>query len=123
MEIQGQIIVIGETQVVGQKGFRKRQLVIKTDAQYPQSIPVEFTQDKTGLLDLFKIGDFVTIGINVQGSEWQGKYYCNLNGWKISKGEKEKSASSFMPDRVELVGDMANQFNESQMDDDNDLPF
>ena len=122
MEIQGEIIKIGETQIFGTKGFKKRQIVIKTDAQYPQTIPVDFTQDKTGLLDMYKLGEFVNIGINIQGSEWQEKFYVNLNGWKISKGEKEKTSSTFMPDRVELVGDMANQFNESQQDE-NDLPF
>jgi single-strand DNA-binding protein len=122
MELQGQIIKIGETEVVGQKGFKKRQIVIKTDTQYPQTIPVDFTQDKTGLLDMFKLDEFVTIGINIQGNEWNGKYFANIQGWKISKGEKEKSASSFMPGRTELNGDMANQFNASQ-EDDNDLPF
>jgi len=122
MELQGQIIKIGETEVVGQKGFKKRQVVIKTDAQYPQTIPVDFTQDKTGLLDMFKLDEFVTIGINIQGNEWNGRYFANIQGWKISKGEKEKSASSFMPGRSELNGDMANQFNESQEAVD-DLPF
>ena len=48
MELQGEIIKLGETEVIGQKGFRKRQIVIKTDAQYPQTIPVDFTQDKCG---------------------------------------------------------------------------
>lgn len=122
MEIQGEIIKIGETETFGEKGFKKRQLVVKTNTQYPQTIPVDFTQDKCILLDMYSIGDFVVVSINVQGSEWKGKYYCNLNGWRITRGEKEKSSSTFMPDRVELVGDMANQFNESQQDE-NDLPF
>ena len=38
MEVQGTIKVIGETQTFGAKGFRKRELVITTDEQYPQSI-------------------------------------------------------------------------------------
>jgi len=127
MELQGTIIVIGQTETFGAKGFKKRQLVIKTDSQYPQSIPVDFTQDKCAVLDAYKIGQFVNVSINVQGSEWQGKYYVNLNAWKITTGEKEKSAGSFMPDReVKLNGDMANQFNESQTsyeEEDDDLPF
>jgi hypothetical protein len=99
MELQGQVVLIGQTETFGAKGFKKRQIVIKTDAQYPQSIPVDFTQDKCGILDNYSVGQVVKISVNVQGSEWNGKYYVNLNGWKIEKGEREKSSTSFMPDR------------------------
>ena len=115
MELQGEIIIIGQTETFGAKGFKKRQLVIKTDSQYPQTIPVDFTQDKCSILDSYEVGQFVNVSINVQGSEWQGKYYVNLQAWKIDKGEREKSASSFMPDRQAEVP----QIEEA----DDDLPF
>jgi hypothetical protein len=115
MEIQGEIIVIGETETFGEKGFKKRQLVIKTDSQYPQSIPIDFTQDKCIILNNYAVGQFVTVSINVQGSEWKGKYYVNLQAWKIDKGEREKSSSSFMPDRQSEIPQVA------EVDDD--LPF
>jgi hypothetical protein len=108
MEVQGQIIVIGATETIGAKGFKKRLLVVKTDEQYPQTIPVEFTQDKTNLLDSYSVGDIVKIGINLRGSEWQGKYYANIQGWNINKGEREKSADSFMPDRQSINAMMDN---------------
>lgn len=102
MELQGEIIVIGATETFGAKGFKKRQLVIKTDSKFPQSIPIDFTQDKCVVLDGYNVGQFVTVSINVQGSEWQGKYYVNLQAWQISKGDKEMSASTFMPSRESL---------------------
>jgi len=116
MEIQGTIIVIGETEKFGAKEFKKRQLVIKTDQQYPQSIPVDFTQDKCVILDGYSVGQFVKVSVNVQGSEWKGKYYVNLQAWKIEKGEQEKSSASFMPDR--------SKFAEAQVGEiEDDLPF
>lgn len=118
MEIQGKIIKIGDTEVVGQKGFKKRQIVIKTDAQYPQSIPVDFTQDKCGWLDKYSLNDFVSVSVNIQGNEWQGKYYVGLQGWKIAISQAEKSASSFMPDRQGIEAMMQNA--EEEQDD---LPF
>jgi hypothetical protein len=118
MELQGQIILIGQTEKFGAKEFKKRQLVIKTDSQYPQSIPIDFTQDKCSALDTYSVGDFVTVHINVQGSEWQGKYFVNLNAWKINKGEKEKSASTFMPDRQSI-----NNMMEVAEEEEDDLPF
>lgn len=122
MEVQGQIIVIGATETIGAKGFKKRLVVVKTDEQYPQTIPVEFTQDKTSLLDNFEIGDTVKIGINLRGTEWQGRYFANIQGWNINKGEREKSSESFMPDR-QGVNAMIENAEQEQAEDLNDLPF
>lgn len=82
-EIKGKIIVIGETETVGNNGFTKRLLVLETQEQYSQKVPIEFIKEKGTLLDGRNIGDEVTIYYNVRGSEYQGKYYCQLNGWKI----------------------------------------
>ena len=54
MEVQGKVKMIGETQTFGSNGFRKRELVVTTEEQYPQHILVEFVQDKTDLLNSFK---------------------------------------------------------------------
>ena len=48
MEIQGSIKVIGEVQEISAT-FKKRELVVTTEEQYPQTISVEFVQDKTDL--------------------------------------------------------------------------
>lgn len=90
MQLQGQIKLIGETQTFGEKGFRKRELVITTDEQYPQDILIEFVQDKTEILDKYKVGGIVEVGINIRGREWvnpQGetKYFNSIQGWNIKK--------------------------------------
>lgn len=84
MELKGKIILIGSTENVGTNGFTKRQLVIETLEQYPQKIPVDFVKDKTSMLDGKNIGDEVTLGINIRGNEYNGKYFCNIQGWKIN---------------------------------------
>lgn len=88
MEITGTIKVLSETKEYGAKGFRKRELVITTEEQYPQTISIEFVQDKTDLLDNFQVGQNVKIGINLGGREWvnpQGetKYFNSIKGWRI----------------------------------------
>ena len=99
MEISGKIIVLNDTETIGAKGFQKRLLVVQTEETYPQTIPVEFTQEKTTILNFYKVGDLVKIGINLRGSEWQGRYYANINGWKISKVDANLTAAQQMPDR------------------------
>ena len=64
MNVQGKIKMIGETQTFGDNGFRKRELVVTTDEQYPQHILIEFVQDKCDVLNGYKIGDSVDVGIN-----------------------------------------------------------
>ncbi|CAN5130094.1 DUF3127 domain-containing protein [soil metagenome] len=88
MEVQGKIKMIGETQTFGSNGFKKREVVVTTEEQYPQHIMVEFTQDKTDLLNNFKVGQPVKIGVNLRGREWvnpQGetKYFNSIQGWRI----------------------------------------
>jgi hypothetical protein len=86
MEIEGIVHLIGETQVVGSAGtFKKRTIVIATNEQYIQHIPIDFVQDKTEILDKYSKGQEVKVSVNVRGNEYQGKYYVSLNGWRIEK--------------------------------------
>lgn len=88
MEIQGRIKKIFPSQVIGQNGFEKRDLVITTEEQYPQTIIIQFTQDRCALLDNVRVGERVKAYINIKGREWtnlQGetKYFNTIEGWKI----------------------------------------
>ena len=86
-DIKGTIHLIGEVQQVSEK-FKKRTVVITTkEEKYPQSVPIDFVQDKCVLLDDFSVGDEATISFNLRGSEYNGKYFVNLTGWKIDKAE------------------------------------
>jgi hypothetical protein len=74
--------------MVGQNGFEKRDLVIITEEQYPQTIIIQFTQQRCDLLDSLQVGQIVKVYINIRGREWtnpQGetKYFNTIEGWKI----------------------------------------
>ena len=88
MEIQGRIKQIFPSQVIGQNGFEKRDLVIVTEENYPQTIIIQFTQQRCDLLDSLQVGQNVKVYINIRGREWtnpQGetKYFNTIEGWKI----------------------------------------
>ena len=90
MEVSGKIKWLDDTKTYGNNGFRKREVVITTEEQYPQHILVEFIQDKCDLLDAFQMGQNVKIGINLRGREWvnpQGetKYFNSIQGWRIEE--------------------------------------
>lgn len=83
MEIKGKVFLVGETETVGTKDFKKRLLVVETDEQYSQKIPIDFVQDKVTLLDFITTGQEVVASVNVRGNEYNGKYYVGLQGWQV----------------------------------------
>ncbi|MBF8148858.1 DUF3127 domain-containing protein [Winogradskyella sp. F6397] len=125
MEVQGRIKMVGETQTFGSNGFRKREVVVTTEEQYPQHIMVEFVQDKTELLNNYKEGQQVKININLRGREWvnpQGetKYFNSIQGWRIEALQAQAPSEGMPPvpptEAFEPVSDLKD-------DDNDDLPF
>ena len=123
MNISGKIKLINETKEYGSNGFRKRELVVTTQEQYPQNILVEFVQDRCELLDSYNIGELVKIVINIRGREWTNKdnevkYFNSIQGWRIEKIEENyDSQLPPLPTKEELNAD------ENSSKEPDDLPF
>ena len=87
MQLEGKVkVVMPEEQVSA--SYKKRDLVITTEEQYPQHVLIEFPQLKADLLNDLKVGQLVKVSINIRGKEWvnpQGetKYFNSIQGWKI----------------------------------------
>ena len=71
MEIQGRVKQIFPSQTMGQNGFEKRDLVIVTEENYPQTIIIQFTQQRCDLLNNLQVGQNVKVYINIRGREWR----------------------------------------------------
>lgn len=84
MEITGTVVLVGQTESVGQNGFTKRLLVVQTNEQYPQKLPIDFVKEKTEILDRIQVGQNVTVSINLRGSESNGRWFAQIQGWKVS---------------------------------------
>lgn len=102
MEITGRIKQINETKSYGDKGFQKRELIVTTNEQYPQPLLIEFVQDKCSILDNYKSGQDVKIGINLRGREWvndknETKYFNSVQGWKIELSDDQGSPAAQEP--------------------------
>ena len=124
MEVSGKIKKIDETKTYGTGGFRKRELVVTTDEQYPQMLSIEFTQDKCELLDNYNVGEDVKVNINLRGREWinpegEAKYFNSIQGWRIEK--LESSVPNEIPP-IEAV-DAFEPADKITDEDPDDLPF
>lgn len=122
MQIIGKIKVINAEQQVSAT-YRKRELVVTTDEQYPQHINIEFAQDKCDLLKNLKIGQGVTVSINLRGREWvspQGetKYFNSIHGWRVEVDAIESKSDALSTPAPAF--EPASDFKE---EDHDDLPF
>ncbi len=101
MQIKGTVKRVLKTQQVSAT-FSKREIHVEIpDGQYPQTVSVEFTQDKTSLLDSVAVGQSVTIDINLRGREWtdpktqEVRVFNTLQGWRIAaEGAAETDTDS-----------------------------
>lgn len=124
MEVTGKVKMIDQTKEVGSAGFKKRDIVVTTDEQYPQHILVQFVQDKCELLNNYQVGESVKIEFNLRGREWtnnQGEivYFNTIQGWRISKIQAENTTQS-PPMPTADTFEPATNFKEEEHDD---LPF
>ena len=91
MELTGTIKKLFDVQQVSPT-FRKREVVIETDENYPQVVMCEFTQDRADIPSRYREGDKVTVSINIRGREWtnrdgETKYFVSIQGWRMAPGD------------------------------------
>ena len=91
MKVTGKIHNVGALRVVSEK-FKSKDVVLLTDEKFPQYITIQFTQDKTDLVNPKDIGEQVEVSINLRGREWKSptgeiKYFNTIEGWQINAVE------------------------------------
>jgi len=137
-DVTGRLHEIFDEQQVSEK-FRKREFVLEVqDGQYPEHIKFQMVQDKTSLIDPFKMGDEVKVTFNLRGRGFnkngQMLYFTNLEAWKIEPASGGAGGGSFGGQQQQAAPRPAAQNQNPTLraqpsaapiasDDDNDLPF
>jgi hypothetical protein len=71
-KVEGKVHVIEETKTYGQKGFRKRLVVLEQDTgRFTNYLPMEFIQDACDDADQLSLGADVEISFRLSGRKWQ----------------------------------------------------
>ena len=130
MELSGTIKRIGDIQTYA-SGFQKREFVLLTQEQYPQPINLELFGDKIDIIDPFKEGDSVTVGINIRGRSWtspQGevKYFNTISAWKIINANSSAAQQPTQTNTQKATATPEQAFGESGLideEEDDDLTF
>jgi hypothetical protein len=70
--VRGTVHLIEETKTYGQKGFRKRLVVLEQDkGRFINYIPLEFVHEGCDAVDELSVGDDVEVTYRLSGRRWQ----------------------------------------------------
>ena len=97
--------------------WKKQEFIIETEEQFPKKICFTLFNDKTSLVDGLSAGEEVEVSFNVESREYNGKWFHNINAWKI-----EKPATDNLPEPPPEFS-MEDIPPEPADDEANDLPF
>jgi hypothetical protein len=100
-------------------GFTKREFVVTTKDQYPQDVKFETIRDKTSLCDKLREGQEVTVYFDIRGNEYKGRYYVNLNAWRVQTAEGGGGPAG----APEAAAPIDTDVPESAAEDGGDFPF
>ena len=122
--VTGPLHEIFDEQQVSEK-FRKREFVLEIPGQYPEHVKFQLVQDKTSLVDSFRVGDEVTVTFNLRGRGFnkngQMLYFTNLEAWRVEAHGSTSNRAT--PQQQAAPRPAAQQPAPVASNDDNDLPF
>tara|TARA_B100001094_G_scaffold140387_2_gene136056 strand:- start:11941 stop:12273 length:333 start_codon:yes stop_codon:yes gene_type:complete len=97
MEIKGKIIGILESETgtsKAGKSWESQVCVIDTGAEYNNKIALKFMGDKVSLLQNLSEGDNVHAHCNVYSREYNGRFFNNIDCWRIALSNTDDIKSS-----------------------------
>lgn len=108
--------------------FQAREFILEIKSgNYSEYVKFQLVQDKCSLVDDYQEGDLIKVFFDLRGREWQGKYFTNLNAWRLAKvqGSESPSSGSAAVSGKSTDGDFPSASDEPSFgdSDNDDLPF
>ena len=91
MEITGKLTVVldAEQGESAKGGWIKRSIVLQQSGEYGKPVCIMFWGDKCDQIDTMKLGDTLTVAVNVESREYNGRYFTDIKAWKVTSSESE----------------------------------
>lgn len=97
--------------------WTKQEFVIETQDQFPKKVCFTLFGDKVSVLNGLSENTEVEVSFNVESRDFNGKWYHNINAWKVDRLDSAPAAGNFPPEFS------ANDIPPEPAGDFNDLPF
>ena len=131
-QMEGVLHKVFETEQKSER-FQAREFVVETQEQYPQFVKFQLVQEKCELADSYNEGDRIRVHFDLRGREWQGKYFTNLNAWRMEAADAAaatagssppaSSSAAPAPAAVTTPASTSTSSTTAQPDFDDDIPF
>ncbi|MBP5170679.1 MAG: DUF3127 domain-containing protein [Bacteroidales bacterium] len=124
MEIKGKIIKKLPLQSgEGRNGnWQRQEYVLEYGDRYPKQMCFSLRGDKIDQYPL-EIDQEVVVSFDVESREYNGRYYTNVNAWKVDKADAQPAADAPAAEPRSAFGQPAAPADFSATDDKDDLPF
>ncbi len=99
------------------KEWNKQEFVIDTNEQFSRKVCFTLFGDKTSMIEGLNTGEEVEVSFNLESREFNGKWFHNINAWKIDKAS-ETPVPDLPPEYS--MNDIPPETNDEVTDD---LPF
>jgi hypothetical protein len=106
LDVKGKLVQVLPVQTGTSKAgneWSKQEFVIETDEQFPKKVCFTLFGDKVSLISGFSAGEEIEVAFNLESREFSGKWYHNINAWRITRPSSNAAPSSsggFIPDDV-----------------------
>lgn len=127
MEITGTLVAIGDImEGQGVRGpWQKQLFVIETEEQYPKKVACLAWGDKVNDIAAINLGDRLTVGIDIESREFNGRWYTDVKAWSIkgaAQGAPAQIPNPPLPPLPPMTGTQG-EFNINESGAGDDLPF
>lgn len=106
--------------------WSKQEFIVETQEQYPKKVCISLWGDKLKDLDDVQEGETITVSVNIESREFNGRWYTDVRAWRIQRAgatagggtpTSAAMASNTVPPSVDdsFIGDSG--------DSVDDLPF
>lgn len=119
--LRGIVHLIEETKTFGQKGFRKRLVVLEQNlGRFTNYVPLDFIGDACDSVDALSIGDDITVNYRLSGRKWQRdpqsevKYFLSAEALSFRRSAEASAGSD---------ASVNDEFSQASSDDAEDAPF
>ncbi|MHB0959417.1 MAG: DUF3127 domain-containing protein [Pirellulaceae bacterium] len=120
-KVKGVVHFIDETKTFGQKGFRKRLVVLEqnTGGRFINYVPLDFTQDGCDKVDQLNLGDEVEVEFRLSGRKWQRDAESEVKYFLNAEATNYRLLAGKAPADERTINE---EFADAEPDDD-DVPF
>ncbi len=80
------------------KEWNKQEFVIETQEQFPRKVCFTLFGDKTSLINGMGPGQEVEVSFNLESREYNGKWFHNINAWKIDTADTQPPVMDAPPE-------------------------